>query len=388
MEEGARAVVKQGIAGFMAKLDGYVGKMRIGLVTSPSAVDGQLRSTLDLLTAAGGVSALFGLEHGLRGNAQAGEKVETGVDPRTGLPVYSLYGANLKPTKEMLEQVDCLVFDVQDVGVRLYTYLYSLLYLLEAAAEANLRIFVLDRPNPLGGEVVSGGILEESLQSFVGYPIPIRYGLTIGEMALFFNETRRIGADLTVVKMEGWQREFTWKDTGLPWVPPSPNMPTTDTVLVYPGTCLVEGTNLSEGRGTCRPFELIGAPWVDPYAWAEELNNLGLPGAAFRPTYFTPMFSKHKDKVCGGVQLHVLDGEQFSPISTAVHLLSVTGSMYDEFEFLGPSKGRYFFDLLAGTTALRELIQKRDQQGVARLLEEWEQQAQDFAAMRREYFLY
>lgn len=388
MVEGAPDVVKPGIEVFLSKLDNYIGKMRMGLVTNPSAVDGRLRSSLDLLTSTGRVSTLFGLEHGLRGNVQAGEKVEGSVDLRTGLPVFSLYGSTLKPTPEMLEQVDCLVFDVQDVGARFYTFLYSLLYLLEAAAEADLPIFVLDRPNPLSGEVVSGNILEESLQSFVGYPIPIRYGLTIGEMALFFNETRKIGANLTVVQMEGWQRQFTWKDTGLSWVAPSPNMPTTSTALVYPGTCLVEGTNLSEGRGTCQPFEIIGAPWIDPYVWAQELNSLGLAGVAFRPTFFTPMFSKYQGQVCGGVQLHILNEEQFSPVSTAVFLLSVTGGMYEEFGFLAPTKGRYFFDLLAGTTALRELIMKGDKPGVAQLLEEWEQQARAFAQMRCEFFLY
>jgi len=372
----------------LANLDHYVGRMRIGLVANPSAVDSRLRSTLDLLTATGRVSALFGLEHGLRGHVQAGERVEASVDLRTGLPVYSLYGDTLKPAPEMLADVDCLVFDLQDVGCRYYTYLYSLLYLLEAAAEAALPIFVLDRPNPLGGEVVSGGILEADLQSFVGYPIPVRYGLTIGELALFFNATRRIGADLTVVKMQGWQRHLLWRDTSLSWVPPSPNMPTTSTALVYPGTCLLEGTNLSEGRGTCNPFEVLGAPWIDPHALAEELNGLNLEGVIFRPTYFTPMFSKYQGQVCGGVQLHVLDDRSFSPISAAVHLLMVIASEYQEFQFLEPKGGRYFFDLLAGTRRLRELLEQGDKPGLFQLLQEWDGQARNFAELRREFFLY
>lgn len=388
VKEGVLAVVRPGIEDFLANLHKYVGKMRIGLVTNPSAVDHRLRSTLDLLTKTGKVSALYGLEHGIRGHLQAGEKVDGSIDPQTSLPVFSLYGSTYKPTPEMLQDIDCLVFDLQDVGCRFYTYLYSLLYLLEAAAEMGISIFVLDRPNPLGGEIVSGNILEEEYRSFVGYPIPIRYGLTIGELALFFNITRKINAELTIVKMQGWQRHYSWAETGLSWVPPSPNMPTADTALIYPGTCLVEGTNLSEGRGTSTPFELIGAPWINAEALAAELNELNLQGVIFRPTHFRPMFSKHEGQVCGGVQLHITQGQSFPPISATINLLAVIASNYKEFEFLEAKNDRHFFDLLAGTKDLRELIIQGDKVGLKQLLEKWQQEAEDFAQIRSEFFLY
>jgi uncharacterized protein YbbC (DUF1343 family) len=381
-------VVKPGIEVFLASLDDYVGKMRIGLVTNPSAVDSGLRSTLDLLTETGKVSALFALEHGIRGHLQAWENVETTVDERTSLPVFSLYGSTQKPTPEMLQDVDCLVFDLQDVGCRFYTYLYSLLYVMEVASEKGIPIFVLDRPNPLGGEIVSGNILEEDYRSFVGYPVPIRYGLTIGEMAKFFNATRGLHADLTVVTMQGWQRHLMWSDTGLFWVPPSPNMPTTDTVLVYPGTCFLEGTNLSEGRGTCRPFEVIGAPWIDSEDLARELNELKMEGVIFRPVYFRPMFSKYQGEVCGGVQFHVVDVRSFSPITSTVTLLSVIARKYDAFQFLEDASDRPFFDLLVGTDRLRKLITRRDGVGITQLLHGWEQESENFSKCREEFFLY
>lgn len=381
-------MTKPGIEAFVANLDNYVGNKRIGLITNPSAVDTRLKSTLELVTSTGKTSALFGLEHGVRGHLQAGEKVTTGVDKQTGLPAYSLYGDTYRPTKEMLQDVDCLVFDLQDVGCRFYTYLYSLLYLLEAASEFGLPIFVLDRPNPLGAEIVSGNVLEEEYTSFVGYPLPIRYGLTIAEVAMFFNVTRRINAPLTVVKMQGWQRNYSWVDTGLSWVAPSPNIPTAQTALLYPGTCLVEGTNLSEGRGTTRPFELIGAPWINAEALASDLSALNLDGVIFRPTYFTPMFSKHQGQLCGGVQLHVVDGRSFSPVTAGTALIQVIARNYDEFEFLTRPGAGYFFDLLAGTKRLREVIIHRDQAGLKELLQQWSQEAEDFAKIRSEFFLY
>lgn len=381
-------MTKPGIEQFMSNLNNYVGKKRIGLVTNPSAVDRRLRSSLDLVTQTGQVNALFGLEHGVRGHVEAGKKVATTVDSRTGLPMYSLYGETRKPTEEMLQGIECLVFDIQDVGCRFYTYLYSLLYLLEAAAEFQIPIVVLDRPNPLGGLVVSGNILEEKYISFVGYPLPIRYGLTIGEIALYFNQARGIQAPLTVVKMEGWQRGYAWKDTGLSWISPSPNIPTPSTALVYPGTCFVEGTNLSEGRGTTRPFEQIGAPWIKPDELALELNGLQLAGVIFRPTYFIPAFSKHQGQSCGGVQLHVMDEDVFSPISTAISLLQTIAKNYDEFAFLTPPGERYFFDLLAGTSCIRERITAQDVAGLKQLMQIWEQEATDFAKKRQEFFLY
>lgn len=381
-------MTKPGVERFLSNLTKYVGDKKIGLITNPSAVDSRLRSTLDLLAPTGQVSALFGLEHGVRGHVQAGEKVATTVDEKTGLPVYSLYGETRKPTPEMLINVECLVFDLQDVGCRFYTYLYSLLYLLEASASYQLPIIVLDRPNPLGGEIVSGNILEEEYISFVGYPLPIRYGLTIGEIALYFNETRQIKAPLTVVKMEDWQRDYYWSETGLSWIPPSPNIPTPDTALVYPGTCFIEGTNLSEGRGTTRPFELIGAPWIKGDELATELNSSNLEGVIFRPTYFTPSFSKHQGELCSGVQVHVVDRASFDPHATIFKLLETVACNYEEFEFLTPPGQRYFFDLLAGSNQLRELLSAKDSSALDQLLLDWSQEAEGFAKARQEFFLY
>ncbi len=381
-------LVKPGLERFLANLADYVGEKKIGLITNHSAVDSRLRSGLKLLTKTGKVGALFGLEHGVRGNVQAGEQVKSVVDSKTGLPIFSLYGETRRPTAEMVADIDCLVFDLQDVGCRFYTYLYSLLYCLEAAAQFNLPIFVLDRPNPLGGEIVSGNILKEEFISFVGYPLPIRYGLTIGEIALYFNETRAIQADLTVVKLAGWQRGFYWEATGLNWVAPSPNMPTAQTALVYPGTCLLEGTNLSEGRGTALPFEIIGAPWLDGEMLAERLNKQKLPGVIFRPAYFTPSFSKYAGELCKGVQLHVTAAAKFDPIRAAVKLLGAVAANYEEFEFLAPPGRRFFFDLLAGDNKLRLLLEAGDWAGLEDLLQEWEQEAGKFARDRREFFLY
>ncbi|HEU5317364.1 MAG TPA: DUF1343 domain-containing protein, partial [Chloroflexota bacterium] len=282
---------------------------RIGLVTNPGAVDRAVRQTMDVFAGAsrrgpeGGwtLTRLFGPEHGLRGDYTAGGSVPDGVDSATGLPVSSLYGAHYAPTAEMLADVDVLVVDLPQVGVRFYTKTATTAKCLEAAAQHRRPIVVLDRPNPIGGVEVEGPPLEPGFESFVGRTgQPIRLGCTLGELAQTVNEGEKIGADLTVVKCEGWQRDEWWDTTGLPWVLPSPNMPTLDTASVYPGTCLFEGTLLSEGRGTTRPFELIGAPWVDPDRWAAALEERRLAGVTFRPAWFQPMAHKHTGQRCGG----------------------------------------------------------------------------------------
>ncbi|NLJ75250.1 MAG: DUF1343 domain-containing protein [Firmicutes bacterium] len=379
-------VVQPGVENFVNNLSYYIGTRQIGLITNPSAVNSNLESTLNLLTQTNQVRALFGLEHGIRGNVQAGDKVESYTDGQTGLPVYSLYGTTRELTFEMLQEVDCLVFDIQDVGCRYYTYLYSLLYILKGAKPFGLPIFVLDRPNPLGGQIVGGNLLEEEYISFVGGPIPIRYGLTIGELAHYFNEVYGIGAQLTVVPMEGWQRSYLWEHTGLSWVPPSPNIPTVDTVKVYPGMCLFEGTNVSEGRGTTRPFEIIGAPWIDGEELGRKMNGKNIPGVTFRAAYFTPMFSKYAGELCQGVQVHIRDETVFEPIQTALHLLEVLRTDYPEFSFVEPPHRRYFFDLLAGTAQLRTVLQEKE--SVTVILEKWEKEAEEFNAVRRQYLLY
>lgn len=377
-----------GVDQFCTHPDRYVANHRLGLITNPSGVDSQLVSTIDRLQQTGQLVALYGPEHGVRGHVQAGEKVATYRDPKTNLPVYSLYGRTKKPTEEMLAGVDTLVFDLQDAGCRFYTYLYTLLYALQASAKYQIPLIVLDRPNPLGGEIIEGNILDEEFISFVGYPIPIRYGLTIGEMALYFNNVFEIHAPLTVVPMTGWRRDNYMLEQDMVWVPPSPNIPKIDTTFVYPGTCFVEGTNLSEGRGTTLPFEVVGAPFIDAEHLADVLNSLDLPGVRFRPTTFVPTFSKHHGQMCHGVQLHVLDRRTYQTVRTGLCLIETVAQLYKEFAFLTPPKEgqRHFFDLLTGTDQVRTLINNR--QPLTSLFVQWEDQQAKFRALSEPFRLY
>lgn len=377
-----------GVDQFCTHPDRYVANHRLGLITNPSGVDSQLVSTIDRLQQTGQLVALYGPEHGVRGHVQAGEKVATYRDPKTNLPVYSLYGKTKKPTEEMLAGVDTLVFDLQDAGCRFYTYLYTLLYALQASAKYQIPLIVLDRPNPLGGEIIEGNILDEEFTSFVGYPIPIRYGLTIGEMALYFNNVFEIHAPLTVVPMTGWRRDNYMLEQDMVWVPPSPNIPKIDTTFVYPGTCFVEGTNLSEGRGTTLPFEVVGAPFIDAEHLADVLNSLDLPGVRFRPTTFVPTFSKHQGQMCHGVQLHVLDRRTYQTVRTGLCLIETVAQLYKEFAFLTPPKEgqRHFFDLLTGTDQVRTLINNR--QPLTSLFVQWEDQQAKFRALSEPFRLY
>src|SRR5687767_8590902 len=289
--------------------------LRVGLVTHPAAVDSKLRHIIELLSAAPKVelAAIFGPEHGLLGQAQDLIGVSAEESKKAGAPrVHSLYGAtaeSLRPTAEQLKGLDALVIDMQDIGSRYYTFQATMRYCLQAALPRGMRVFVLDRPNPLGGEVVEGPALKKGYESFVGaHDLAIRHGLTMGELAMFYqHELGLEDGDLRVVPCEGWKRRDYFDATGLPWVLPSPNMPTPDTALVYPGQCLVEGTNLSEGRGTTRPFEMVGAPWLDAVKLARGMNEEKLPGVKFRPAWFRPAFQKHAGQDCGGVQLHVTD---------------------------------------------------------------------------------
>lgn len=364
---------------------------RLGLVTNHSAVSRALQPSVDALRDAGlNIVALYGPEHGVRGDVAAGEHIASGADPRTGLPVHSLYGPNKKPSAQMLEGVDALVFDLQDVGARFYTFLYTLSYCMEAAGEHNLPITVLDRPNPLGGLLVEGNTVKPGFTSFVGLqPIPCRYGLTIGEMARYFRDALGVRCHLNVVPLDGWTRDMLWEDTGLPWAMPSPNIPTPDTARVYPGMCLLEGATLSEGRGATRPFEVFGAPFIDADTLAAALNALELPGAGWRAMHFIPTASKHKDTPCHGCQLHVLDAHAFRPVAVAIHLLATLKRLYpDGFQWRPPyGEGRPpFIDLLAGTDRLRlDLDAGRPAEDI---IAEWDAEAEGFAAARREAFLY
>ena len=297
---------------------------RAGLLLHPASVTRDLLRAPEALLAAGfRLEALFGPQHGARGEKQD-NMVESDHyrDPQTGLPVYSLYGATRRPTPDMLDGLDVLLFDLQDVGVRAYTFVSTMSLAMESCAEAGVRFVVLDRPNPLGGVIREGPLLEPGFESFIGlHPIPLRHGLTCGELARWLVTERGIDVELEVVTLEGWRRTMTWEETGLPWVLPSPNLPTVDSCRVYPGTVLVEGTNLSEGRGTTRPFELVGAPFLVGWELAERLSDQGLEGVSFRPCSFEPTFDKHAGRLCGGVQVHVTDEDAFRPVRTGVAML-------------------------------------------------------------------
>ena len=318
-----RGRVRTGLEELLARPGRLAGR-RVGLVANPASVTADLvHASLALKSCrAFRLSALFGPEHGIWADAQDLVEVADGRDPATGLRVFSLYGRTRTPTAEMLAGLDTLVVDLQDVGSRYYTFIYSMLYTLEACARERLAVVVLDRPNPLGGVALEGELLDPAYRSFVGlHPLPVRHGMTVGELALLFKAERGLELDLRVLPMRGWRREMHFEDTGLPWVLPSPNMPSVDTAFVYPGGCLIEGTNLSEGRGTTRPFELVGAPWLDPWRLARDLTREGLPGVRFRPVFFTPTFQKHAGRLCGGVQVHVTDRSRFGAWLTYLLLL-------------------------------------------------------------------
>ena len=328
---------------------------RIGLLTNPSGVDRSLRLTSDILHKNTQLRYLFSPEHGVRGEHQAGARVDTYTDEKTGLPVLSLYSNGHHIPREVLQELDAVVFDIQDVGARFYTYIYSLSYVMEDCAAAGVELVIFDRLNPLGGATVEGTVLERAYSSFVGrYPIATRHALTVGEFARYINESENIGCPLTVVPAEHLTRQTLFCDTDLCWIAPSPNLPTFESALCYIGTCLFEGTNVSEGRGTTRPFETIGAPWMNAEAVADALRALALPGVMIRPCYFTPTFSKHAGELCRGVQLHVTDPHAFRPFETGLRLLCMIRDMHPEFSFTPPSPvGIASIDRLLGCADLR-----------------------------------
>lgn len=304
---------------------------RVGLITNHTAVDRDLTSIVDLLHADERftLTHLFAPEHGVRGSVQAGDHIADANDARTGLPVTSLYGETKKPSPDMLADVDVLVFDIQDAGTRYYTYISTMVLAMECAAEAHIPFVVLDRPNPITGLHPEGPILDPQFSSFVGiHPMPTRHALTIGEIALLVAEDRDLPIP-SVVEMTGWNRDMWWEDTGLPFIQPSPNLPTIDSLRLYPGTCLFEATTLSEGRGTTRPFELIGGPDVDAYALADDLNARELPGVRFRPASFVPSFSKHQGLTCEGIQVHIRDRDALRPVALGVHVIHAIASQPD-----------------------------------------------------------
>lgn len=345
---------------------------RLGVVAHPASIDAGGRHLVDRLMRDGRfrVVRLFGPEHGVRGEAQDMEAVAEPADHTTGLPLVSLYDdteGSLRPSPESLSGLDAIVYDLQDVGSRYYTFVSTLSYVMEAAREAGLPVVVLDRPNPIGGVTVEGPVLDPEFASFVGrFPLPVRHGLTTGELAHLFRDAFAIGGDIRVVRMTGWRRAMQFEETGLPWVLPSPNMPTPETARVYPGGCLVEGTNLSEGRGTTRPFELVGAPWIDAGAFAEALASAGdaegLDGVLFRAAWFRPTFQKHADRSCGGVQVHLTDRDKARPFATYLVLIRearrIAPDLFDwrreRYEFVDD---RLAIDLLFGRADLRPMLE-------------------------------
>ncbi len=361
---------------------------RIGLITSPSGLNSKYESTIDILNRNFNLAALFSPEHGVRGNIGAGGLVDTYVDPYTQVPVYSLYRKDSKRlTAEMLDCVDVVVYDIQDVGTRYYTFIYTMLYALEDCAKHGKPFVVLDRANPLDGVTVEGNILKDGYRSFVGaYPLCMRYGLTIGELAAMANRQEKLNADLTVIPCKGWKRNQMFPDYGSVWIPPTMGIPRFETALLYPGTCLVESTNLSEGRGTASPFEIVGAPFIDSKVLADRMNGKKLNGVFFRPVYFQPTSSKFKGEQCGGVQIHVTDARKVKSVTVGVELLYEIRSLYGEqFEFLAPYEGssRRFAELLSGDRKFANPEVTKEQ-----LLWEYEQESKQFAEDKQQYHLY
>ncbi|HVL65797.1 MAG TPA: DUF1343 domain-containing protein [Vicinamibacterales bacterium] len=388
------AVVTPGIDRLLSTDRRLVDGRRVGVLCNPASINGAFRHTADLLFDDGGLAlgAIFGPQHGFRADLQD-NMIETphAADARRQVPVYSLYSEVREPTDEMLAGLDALVIDIQDVGTRVYTFIYTVANCMRAAARRQLPVIVCDRPNPINGADVEGNLLQEAFASFVGqYPIPMRHGMTVGELAQMFNVTFGIGADLHVARMEGWRRDMFYDETSLPWVMPSPNMPTLDTAIVYPGAVLFEGTQVSEGRGTTRPFELIGAPWIDGERLADAMNAREVPGAHFRPVFFEPTFQKHARTTCGGVQLHVLDRGAFRPLRAAVELL-------DEVHRQDPARFAWReppyeyehekmpIDILYGSPELREAVARGD---VRPLVDGWRRDEDRFRRLREPFLLY
>jgi uncharacterized protein YbbC (DUF1343 family) len=368
---------------------------RVGLVCNQASVDHSLRHAADLFDEQQGckLTTLFGPQHGIRGDVQD-NMVETAhmFDRETGLPVYSLYSETREPTEEMLEGLDVLVFDMQDVGCRIYTFIYTLANCMRAAARTGKRVIVCDRPNPITGQHVAGNMLEAGHTSFVGqFPMPTRHGMTVCELALMFNERFGLKCDLEVVRMEGWSREQWMDETDAPWVMPSPNMPTLLTATVFPGTVYLEGTQLSEGRGTTRPFELVGAPYILAEEYARSLSLQGLEGVHFRPSGFQPTFQKHAGQACGGVQLHVTDRERFEPVITGIAVIRQAYELYEEhFRWKEPPYEYVYdknpFDVIAGTDSLRKAFERGDTLEAIR--DSWEDGLLTFSEARADYLLY
>ncbi|NWF52964.1 MAG: DUF1343 domain-containing protein [Nitrospirae bacterium] len=377
--------IQTGLDYFEKNLPKKLKGSRLGLLVHPASVNKRLKHAINLFIKSKKftLKALFGPQHGIFGDTQDNMIEWEGFhDQCTGLTVFSLYGKTRKPEPSMLEHIDSLVIDFQDVGSRYYTFIWTMDNCMQVCMELNKSIVILDRPNPIGGQKIEGPVLETSFASFVGQrPLPIRHGMTIGEIGRYFQDKFYPSLDLYITPIKSWKRNMWFHDTGLPWVMPSPNMPTLDTAIVYPGMCLLEGTNLSEGRGTTKPFEIFGAPFIEPDKLVRHLKLYKLSGIIFRPMYFQPTFNKYTGKVCGGAQLHVTDRERFKPFKTGVAIIKAVHDLYpDDFSWRQPpyeyETEKLPIDILAGTDKLRIDIEKGEK--LDRIEEWWKEQAIEF----------
>lgn len=390
-----RKPIKLGLEKVLENPVKYFGNQRVGLICNQATVNHQFQHAADLFFEHPEIklTTLFGPQHGIRGDVQD-NMIETGhtTDPQTELPIYSLYSETRQPTENMLSNVDALVFDLQDVGTRVYTFIYTMANAMKGCAKFGKKFFVLDRPNPINGVDVEGNILELGHESFVGmFPIPMRHGMTIGELAKMFNKDFELHCDLEVITMDGWSREDYGDETDCPWVMPSPNMPTVDTAVVFPGTVYFEGTLMSEGRGTTRPFEIIGASYINSKNYADALNALNLEGVIFRPIGFIPTFQKEAGKGCGGVFIHVTNRDLFKPVITGIAMAKVAFDLYpNDFKWKNTPYEYVFdrnpFDVIHGSTKLREAFEQG--KSVKEIQGMWTNGEQDFIKQREPFLLY
>lgn len=390
-----RSKIKLGLERLLEENVDVLKDARIGLICNQASVDHSFRHAADMLHEHPDVQlrALFGPQHGIRGDVQDNMiETEHTVDLQTGLPIHSLYSETREPTESMLKDLDILVFDMQDIGCRIYTFAYTMANSMAAAKRFGKKVIVCDRPNPINGVDVAGNVLEPAQASFVGqFAIPTRHGMTLGELALLFNNHFGIACDLEVIRMEGWEREHWLDQTDAPWVMPSPNIPTLDSATVFPGTVHFEGTQLSEGRGTTRPFELVGAPYVDAEQYAGRLNDLHLPGVFFRSCIFRPTFQKHDGVSCGGVQIHVTDRDAFEPVLAGLQMVKVVHDLYpDEFRWKEPPYEYVYdrnpFDVISGTSSIRQAIEEGS--SIEALQESWGESLIEFQRIRASHVLY
>jgi uncharacterized protein YbbC (DUF1343 family) len=388
-------VIKLGIEKALERSSDLLRNQRVGLICNQASVNHDFEHAADLFFENTDINltALFGPQHGIRGDVQD-NMVETShtVDKKTKVPIYSLYSETREPTEEMLKDIDTLVFDLQDVGGRVYTFIYTMANAMQACSKFGKKMIVCDRPNPINGINVEGNLLEKEYTSFVGqYPIPMRHGLTVGELAKLFNEEFDIRCDLEVITMDKWAREDYFDETDAPWVMPSPNMPTPDTTTVFPATVYFEGTQISEGRGTTRPFEIIGAPFIDADELTDALLQLQLPGVKFRAVNFLPTFQKHGKMVCGGVFLHIIDRKTFEPVITGIAMVKTIYDLYtNDFKWKNPPYEYVFdlnpFDVISGTDKIRNFIEASAD--LDTIKHYWQNDVKEFEALREKYLLY